>query len=178
MKFAYLFAFSKNKKNFKIPTLGGGVYCTLHVGSVLAIGETPGQFFLVWEGGSHHHKEPTHFRILLRSFLWSSQQSCFHFNHENFEAQRNFQVGSSHSDRVFSKLKLEELRCSVSKGNAASLPAGWRAAGAGWSCLSRHWFNGLNVVIRQHVDCCIRAQSPGSTVGLTKSGILSPPLPD
>lgn len=101
----------------------GGVYCTLHVGSVLATGETPGQFSLVWEGGSHHHKEPTHFWILLRSLLWSSRQSCFHFIHENFKAQRNFQVGSSHSDRVFSKLKLEELRCSVSKGNVASPPA-------------------------------------------------------
>lgn len=69
-------------------------------GSVLAPGKAQ-DIFLVWgrRRSSQHRVAARVATACLHSRLWSSQQSCFHLNHENLKAQRNFKVVASHSDR-------------------------------------------------------------------------------
>lgn len=94
----------------------------------------------------------THLWIVLRVYkaclhplLWPSQQSCFHFNHENLKVQRHVTVGSqSHSDRAAQSWGNSGLPFPRAMLLPPSRLEGARADGR--RCLRRCWINDLHVV--------------------------------
>lgn len=106
--------FSKNKKSSRIPTLRW----SLHPPWGVDAGHwgSPGAIFF---GVGRRESSPPWADSLLSSAACVTERFCilsfgphinpaFIFNHGHLKAQRNFQVGSSHSDR--GKPKLEERR--------------------------------------------------------------------